>query len=186
MSTRGAIGIRVSGVDKVSYNHFDSYPDGLGEQFVEQVKALRERPNLKEQAIALRLVNEDTPPTDDDIVRLSQSADTSVSTQKLTEWHVLLREMQGDLTAMLDAGVMIDGADFLSDSLFCEYAYILNLDDGVLEFYQGFNKDRDATGRYASSGKPSKDYCGVRLVGTCPISDIPDDWHEKFFPKEED
>lgn len=28
--TRGAVGFRVDGVDKVTYNHSDSYPGGLG------------------------------------------------------------------------------------------------------------------------------------------------------------
>lgn len=30
MSTRGAYGFRIDGQDKITYNHFDSYPDSLG------------------------------------------------------------------------------------------------------------------------------------------------------------
>jgi len=31
MGTRGAYGFRKNGIDKVTYNHFDSYPEQLGE-----------------------------------------------------------------------------------------------------------------------------------------------------------
>ena len=30
MGTRGAYGFRINDKDKVTYNHFDSYPDGFG------------------------------------------------------------------------------------------------------------------------------------------------------------
>lgn len=36
--------------------------------------------------------------------------------------------------------VLIDSFEFGKDSLFCEYAYVINLDDEVLEIYTGFNK----------------------------------------------
>ena len=31
---------------------------------------------------------------------------------------------------------------FAFDSLFCEYAYVLNLDEGTLDFFKGFNKEK--------------------------------------------
>ena len=34
MSTRGMIGIRINGNLMGTYNHFDSYPDGLGNDMV--------------------------------------------------------------------------------------------------------------------------------------------------------
>jgi len=30
MGTRGSFGFRIKTKDKLAYNHFDSYPDGLG------------------------------------------------------------------------------------------------------------------------------------------------------------
>ena len=38
MGTRGAIGWSKGGVTKVTYNHFDSYPDGLGLDVVKYLK----------------------------------------------------------------------------------------------------------------------------------------------------
>jgi hypothetical protein len=77
-------------------------------------------------------------------------------------------------------------ADFLGDSVFCEYAYILNLDTAELEYYQGRNTDPAAPGRYAASGRWSPpppmtgvSYYGVRLVRAIPFSVIRETCAEK-------
>lgn len=47
---------------------------------------------------------------------------------------------------MLRDGVfeMVDAGEFPKDSLSCEWAYIINLDDATLEVCKGFNRDKDA------------------------------------------
>ena len=35
MGTRGLYGFRKNGIDKLTYNHLDSYPDWLGKKVVE-------------------------------------------------------------------------------------------------------------------------------------------------------
>ena len=60
---------------------------------------------------------------------------------------------------------------FLSDSLFCEWAYIINLDDEVFEVYRGFNKNPNAPGRYASKQCDSEKYYGVELIETFSLND---------------
>lgn len=72
---------------------------------------------------------------------------------------------------------------FLDDSLFCEFAYIINLDTNMLEVYRGFNRNSNANGRYASHSVPGRqhipydkenyaDYYGVVLVQEIPLNDI--------------
>ena len=39
MATRGAFGLTHKGQTKMIYNHWDSYPDGLGREFVDWIKA---------------------------------------------------------------------------------------------------------------------------------------------------
>ena len=61
---------------------------------------------------------------------------------------------------------------FLFNSLFCEYAYIINLDDRMLEFYVGFNENPDARGRYAGTTvDDEKKYYGVIPAQTIPLID---------------
>lgn len=133
------------------------------------------------------LVNEDVKPTPAQIAACKKFADTDVSTGKLDEWYVLLRKAQEDFSLYTNGklGYMIDNKDFVSDSLFCEYAYIINIDDQTLEVYQGFNHDPKAPGRYAALisdkkgqkangyGKPGNPfYYGVRLITATPLADL--------------
>ena len=64
-----------------------------------------------------------------------------------------------------------DYSSFLANSLFGEYAYIINLDEKVLEFYCGGNKNPDGNGRYAHlSSKYETRYYGVVLKKRIPLS----------------
>src|SRR4051812_34899183 len=38
MGTRGAFGIRYGEQDKLVYNHFDSYPEGLGDKLFQKIQ----------------------------------------------------------------------------------------------------------------------------------------------------
>ena len=38
MGTRGLYGFRKNGVDKVTYNHYDSYPEYLGRNILEFIR----------------------------------------------------------------------------------------------------------------------------------------------------
>jgi len=166
MGTRGAYGFRVGGIDKVTYNHYDSYPSGLGRQIVEFINR-SSIGELEEAGANIVLVNESATPTMEQIMECGKYFDSGVSTGNIEDWYCLLRKMQGDLTPYKEGfKYMIDSSGFLSNSLFCEWAYIINLDSQKLEVYKGFNKDIHAKGRYASVDLNGKEYAGVRLIDT--------------------
>jgi hypothetical protein len=178
MGTRGSVGFRVNKQDRVQYNHFDSYPSGLGNDVLKfiQSSTLEE---LKQVANSIELVREDVKPTAEQIKNCEAWTYLGVSSGSTDEWYCLLRNAQGDLNAYRNGlKYMIDGKSFLLDSLFCEYAYIINTDNNTLEFYSGFNKKVLLTkGRYASKrDMESRDngYYGVALVGKFKLNDIID------------
>lgn len=173
MGTRGAYGFRLEGEDKVTYNHFDSYPTGLGKDLLKELSG-RSYEDMVAAARRITLVDGQTEPTAEQIASLKKYANTGVSNQKLEDWYCLLREAQGTLEPWLigEVPVMIDSHKFLSDSLFCEWAYIVNLDDKTFEVYKGFNKRSDAPGRYANKEKADEGYCGVALFKAIPLDDI--------------
>lgn len=186
MSTRGALGFRLNGQDFISYNHSDSYPSYLGQHTVDFLRARLAEPggedHLRSQVSSLRLVEENSVPSPEDIERFLPHANLRVSSGQPTEWYVLLRETQGDPEKILDAGVMIEGAAFLEDSLFCEWAYIINLDTREVEVYEGFQRAPHANGRYAQLGasKPwtpsypgQNQYFPVALVATFSFDSLP-------------
>lgn len=177
MGTRGAIGFRIDGVDKITYNHFDSYPTGLGAAVIAQVRAVVKENKLGDviQNIRdLRVVDENADPTSDERSDYRRWSDSGVSTGR--DWYSLLRQAQGSLDVLMTGAldVMLDGNSFVTNSLFCEYAYILDIDTEAdrfcLEFYTGFNKDPEAAGRYAALGNDK--YAGVALVAEYPLDQL--------------
>lgn len=146
MGTRGLYGFRKNGVDKTTYNHYDSYPDYLGRNILEFIRNHGEKLNSIFDNIIM--VNEDDIPTKEQIEECKAYCDTSVSKQTEEDWYCLLHK-QGDLEPYVNGlKYMIDNHDFILDSLFCEYAYIINLDTNKLEFWVGFQKKPDETNRY--------------------------------------
>lgn len=151
MGTRGFITFVADGQEKTAYNHWDSYPEGLGIKVLEFLREAVKDPEALGQAIrGLRVVDGDTKPTAEDIEQLAEFADTGVSSGRIDEWYVLLRETQGSPAAILRAGVIEDSSDFPLDSLFAEWGYVIDLDgDGWLEVYEGFQKRPHDRGRFA-------------------------------------
>lgn len=178
MGTRGAIGFRMNGEDKVTYNHFDSYPSGLGAEILMFVKNHKVE-DMKRIVPEIKLVNEQDQPTPEEKLACRRWTNFNVSSKSDDDWYCLLRDAQGRLESFVDEGLryMIDSQLFLVDSLFCEWAYIINLDTDKLEVYKGFNKDPKAAGRYAAlqdgpryDGDPL-DYFGVMLLVEYPLKD---------------
>ncbi len=174
MSTRGAYGFRINGCDKITYNQFDSYPRGLGRTLVAWLHA---HPPAAWRSVAerLRLVDGDQPATPADIAQYQSWADPRVSSGEFTEWYVLLRNAQGNPRAW-DAGldVMIDDHDFLQDSVFCEWAYVIDLDAGQLEVYIGGTRDPAAQApRYAIPESSFRGSWACRLLATFPLDALP-------------
>jgi hypothetical protein len=169
MSTRGAYGVRIDGVDKVTYNHGDSYPEGLGSDLVKEIWSWFTRgfghAFLREELIIKAGVLELVP-----------------STQT---WYDRLRTTQGSLSGhLLDSGIMIDNASFLAESLYCEWAYIVNFDEMTFEVYKGFQKKPHYKGRYGVQVQNlgEDEFYPVALVGTYPLDSIPSNWAELVNP----
>jgi hypothetical protein len=169
MSTRGLYGFYRDGITKATYNHFDSYPTGLGRQVAEFVlnTTLNEMNHIFDNII---MVDSDTTPTDAQIHECWEFYDPSVSTRKPQEWYALLRQSQGDLNFYKHGlKYMIDSANFIEDSLFCEWAYIINLDTNVLEVYEGFQKEPQHN-RYYISEPDNSGYYNCKLVAEIPLN----------------
>jgi hypothetical protein len=173
MGTRGAFGFRMDGQDKVMYNHFDSYPEGLGVDVLDFLNT-HDVNDMRTVFPLIKLVRDGDTPTPEEKLACQQWTDLNVSSQSDDDWYCLLRDAQGDLSAFVDKGLrfMIDSQTFLGDSLFCEWAYIINLDENVLEIYEGFNTVKDAPGRYsmiAEEKGSGETFYGVKLIDAIPF-----------------
>lgn len=176
MGTRGACGFYSQGTEKVTYNHYDSYPVGLGNQVIEYLDTKdRDIDEIRKDFDKIQLVKETSRPSKKQIkiCRNAGLSDLTVSDKEITDWYCLMRLAQGDLTQNVQSGLMIDSREFLYDSLFCEWAYIINIDNSLLEVYKGGQKSA-GEGRYSNrkSSNSLSEYYGVTLVAELDIKEI--------------
>lgn len=195
MGTRGAVGFRHKQKDYVTYNHFDSHPNGIGAQVLKQLsrfnlKNVDELNLIRNKISEIKLINDEHlfDEKEQDIILREIEAlgfahndhDPERFGNGKVDAYFLLNPLQGSIISYIDKNhsipYMIESSDFLTDSLFCEWAYIINLDESVIEFYRGFNKDPESKGRYVFYGidpnAEEDDYLGVSLLGTVSFDTI--------------
>jgi hypothetical protein len=151
MGTRGLIGYYKKKVTKAMYNHFDSYPSGLGND-VKNYITESSIGKMNYDCNRIKLVNEDDEVTPELVISIQPVWYGNVDKlDDLDEMYSLLHSNQGDLYKCAETGMMIDNISFIKDSLFCEWAYIINLDSNILEIYGGFQEKKPKKNRYALS-----------------------------------
>lgn len=193
MGTRGAVGFRHHQKDYITYNHYDSYPTCAGvnvimtiinqklfdknhrQQAIEKVESLQlinsektfeaeELEKIRSNIVALGLENNDYNPA-------------HFGNGKVDAYYVLnpiQRHINAYIHPKYTIPYMIDNHEFMANSLFCEWAYIINFDTNSLEIYEGFNKNKNAAGRYAEKQlernyEQKEKFYGVSLIGEIPF-----------------
>jgi len=172
MSTRGLWGFYSNGITKATYNHCDSYPDGLGKTVLEFIKK-HSATELKEVFEKIKMIGSDHKPTKEDIEKYSKYFNENVNNGSFEDSYALLRETQGEPDVYFSGlDVMIDNINFIKDSLFCEWAYIINLDNNCLEIYEGFKKGPPKNNRYYNKDERFTDYYPCEMIHSIQFDDL--------------
>jgi hypothetical protein len=170
MGTRGVFGFHKNGVDKITYNHYDSYPTGLGDC----VKEFITKHNVGElNAIfdCIIMVDHESKPTPEQINECKEYTDLSVSDQSTDDWYCITHGSQGNPEAYAEGlKYMLDDPEFLKESLFCEWGYVINLTTDRLEIYRGFQK-HPCDNRYKVD-KPDSGYYNCALIREIPLAQV--------------
>jgi hypothetical protein len=160
MSTRGLIGWKNDGEYHGQYNHSDSYPSWLGKEAIALVRHFNIKgwEMLRQNLRLLTVINgQDTAPAD--LAEKYEKYNGDLSGHAKTEWYNLLRELQGTgYLKEIGTGNLAhvpDNIDFIKDSLFCEYAYILNLDNMTLDCYRGFQEQPQSNNPFGTEPEQS-------------------------------
>jgi len=184
MGTRGAYGFRLDGEDRLSYNHYDSYPSCLGEKILQDTERLMSKytiNQLKDKVRNLKSVHPEST-TDEEIRQITEKYhNTSVSLGTLDDPYCCFREAQGDIIAMLDMGYFLEANSFILNSLFCEWAYIINLDTEELEIWKGFQKAPSKNNRYGK--KSYEDYYPCTMIKSFSLHNLSSVTHEDMREK---
>lgn len=179
MGTRGSLGFIVEDKEYLAYNHFDSYPDGLGQDVLNFITELNENDGWQQfKENAKNVVQLKGNRVTDTAIqeKYKKYSNLNVSEKTLEDPYCLFREIQDSWMNEIYKGELqhfFFDNKFIKDSLFCEYAYIINLDTMKLEFYKGFQKKEQNGNRFGT--EPNEDgYYPCRLVGVFNLEDIKD------------
>jgi len=189
MGREGLIGIRIDGEDKLTYDHWDSLPEHLGADMVkfcvEKTEAI-DWLNVRKFARWLQDVPKIETAKERHLRMLQYVSEmTDTDEEYYEKMRLLAEEMTNTLNKILKRGTYEKTNNYITDSLSCQYAYIVNLDTMTLELYKGHQTSPHKKGRYADNeGYVSlgcqATYYPCALVGEYSVFDIPDDWVQCF------
>ena len=196
MGTRHLIAVQKDGEYKVAqYGQWDGYLSGQGDSILKFFRAndletFRNKVDNCFFGTQEQIDEAYAPYTDGNGWMTMEQADAF----KLTEFAHLSRDTGADiLNVILKSNgplMQIDNLDFANDSLFCEYAYVIDLDKDILEVYQGFNTDPLPEGaRFTGRAKDDGDYQAVKLVASFPLGNLPENFDElqkELYPEDEE
>lgn len=176
MGTRHLVAVVSDGAFKVAqYGQWDGYPSGHG------LTALRFLREVDLEAFKARV---------DQCRALTPEEVQQVEATK--NWPAVYPHLSRDagaeilkMVATSDSGLALNySVEFAADSLFCEWAYVIDLDAGTFEVYKGFQrKDREGEvqGRFKDLPPDNEDYLPVGLYRTYRLTSLPTD--EDFLAK---
>jgi len=173
MSTRAVLGFCIDGEEKIGFNAVNSYPAGLGTEILAWLRSA-DLEEIKEKARNLQLVSSETTPTLGEIAQYKNFATSRITGGSPSDWYVLLRELQGDLEATLEAGVILDGTGALEAS---HYGYVIDFDINAFEVY-GVSHEPNKYGRFPRrklAGIKGKFIYPLSLLASYSLNDLPED-----------
>lgn len=200
MGTRHLIAVMKDGQYPVAqYGQWDGYPSGQG---LTVLGFLHDMDRNKFEAGIAKIFK----PTDEqisawwmevghDINKSNGSVEYSIA-GKFDELHPSLsRDTGGKILEMIQNSdqplPLRNKINFAADSLFCEWAYVVDLDKNTFEVYSGFNhsplnEDDRFFGMTSDDVEPG--YYGVKLVHSFPLDQLPeeDDFLKICDPQEEE
>lgn len=142
MGTRNLTIVYSNGEYKVAqYGQWDGYPEGLGAQLLKYLKGI----NINELKNA---VNECTYLSKEDFDEINKKIDEARKDNPRFLWQKfypeLSRDTGGDILDLImfkNKTNLENSLNFAADSLFCEWAYVIDLDKNTYEVYKGFNEE---------------------------------------------
>lgn len=186
MGTRNLTCVVVNNEYKIAqYGQWDGYPTGQGKTIVDFIK---KKYNKEKFLKALEKVSFVTlEEVQEAYVKAGvPKGEQYVSSEQVKKFEEILPAINRDLGALILEMVQ-EGAvnklqnesEFGKDSLFCEYAYVLDLDRDILEVYKGFNtKQVSESERFYDEPKENKGidttYYAVKLYAEYKFSELTD------------
>lgn len=181
MGTRHLIMVVHGGETKVAqYGQWDGYPSGQG---ITVLNFLKKRSILKfkKKLSNCRFMNDDDKKKLDNFLKSIGSSDGWLNDEQSTKYHeaypYLSRDIGADILDIIYKSqneiLLQDSSEFAGNSLFCEWGYIIDLDQNQLEVYEGFNEEILTKGRFSNQPVSDNGYGQIKLLKTYYLDDLP-------------
>jgi hypothetical protein len=184
MGTRNLTMVIRHGETKVAqYGQWDGYPDGQGRTIVDFIKDT-DLGEFEKVLDRCRFVDNRKQKSIDKWFKSIGVTDGWMNMEQAELYHkkypLLTRDNgAGVLHLLMESNDKIlwlqDSSNFAYDALFCEWAYVIDLDKKQLEVYKGFNKEPiDKRSRFNNENLLDKnsEYTVVAPYMTIPFKDI--------------
>lgn len=167
------------------YGQWDGYPGGQGCGVLEFVSDPDNVFKLKSKLAAVRFLDHDgvdkefIKDYDKNAPQWSNEPDNRSDEQKRWFSTYITRDLGADILSNVACSedkeiILLNSLDFAKDSLFCEWAYVIDYDKMAFEVYEGFNKSPlDETERFYFDGACDDGYYPVKLVATFALGNLP-------------
>jgi hypothetical protein len=183
MGTRNLTMVISNEETKISqYGQWDGYPEGNGItilNFLEQVDLEK----FKEKLNKVRFMNDqDDKKLEDFLARIGAKDGWMNSGQSdlfKKEYPYLSRDVGSDILELIyksdDGGEILlrDSTEFAGDGLFCEWAYVIDLDKNSFEVYKGFNKEPLSDDERFNFLQNEEGYTPVKFVTSFSLTELP-------------
>ena len=163
MGTRNLTAVILGGKHVVAqYGQWDGYPEGNG---VKVLNFIREN---------------DMNGFAEKCKKLHFATDEELDGKTLDDYPHMSRDHGAGILELImknDIDILQDSMSFGADSLFCEWAYVLDLDNRKLECYEGFNRNKvPDTNRFSVFKKDDESgYEHVELKHVFDFDNLPTD-----------
>lgn len=180
MGTRYLTAVYLDGEYKVAqYGQQDGYPRIGGAKalaFARNIVGQEDRNAFKEKVRQCRWMTAEELGS----IRCAGKDDPSVPVEEM--YPELSDRTGADILTLVQSSesglALLDDLEFAADSLFCEWAWVIDLDKGTFECYQGSNAEIPLTERdrfYFLRDMEEHGYFGIRLAHAWELSNLPDD-----------
>ena len=184
MGTRSLTCVVLDGKFKIAqYGQFDGYPSGQGstalsimreivtqnklDRFTDKVRALTKLTADQHKQLWIDVGAD--PNKDYVSMEIGNAFDAKhPELSRRTGAEILSLVMYRDI-----ASVQLS-EDFAHDSPFCEWAYVVDLDQGIFEVHKGFVTSPHSKGRFASGRCEGSGYYPVQLAKSYKLASLPD------------
>ena len=171
------------------YGQWDGYPESQGVTVLSFLKEKENIDKLKEILPKIRFENEQDIKEKEEFSKSTGAKEGLVNIPQADlykqKYPLDSRDIGGAILEKLleyqneDEIVLVDAEGFAADSLFCEWAYVVDLDNYTLEVYRGFNESRlTSKDRFYNLHKVHQRFYPIKILKTFSLEKLPD--VEKF------